>query len=481
MDNRKLPFPVLIFLVALVIRLIPVLLSRNLGIGLDDMFQYDMLARSIIAGEGYRWYAEDDLYLVQNYIPFDLTTVDYDPRGVVTSFRPPLYPAFLAIVYFFSGITPDRFFAARLVQVFLNAMLVPMTYFAARHVFPNHLRAAKWSAWAIALYPMMVIYPLSLATENLFFVLVLAFTLSLFKASEDGRLRWFFLSGCLIGLSALTRSVILPISVIAALWAWIALRNRKGAAVLLFAAIAVCLPWIARNSMLHDRLVGIESSLGYNLYVGYHPKSTGTFQYGISLDLIPMLDDGVRDQLGTAKAIEFIKSDPLRVLPLAVMRAGHFFGLERRALTYFYSNNFFGFIPTPGLLGASILLLLPFVILASSSVYGLVLADWRRNAVILLGLVLATYVLPHILLLAEDRFHLTIVPFLAILAARLWDGGVRDLKNLVRLSTTGKALVIIATSLVVLLVFNWGYELARDQDKLWLLFGPKGNRSGFPY
>lgn len=481
MVNRRLPFPVLIFFVALILRLIPVLLSRNLGIGLDDMFQYDMLARSIVAGDGYRWYAQDDLYLIQTYIPFDLKTVEYDPRGVLTSFRPPLYPAFLAIVYFFSGISPDRFFVARLVQAILNASLVPMTYFAARQVFPNHLRTAKWSAWALAIYPMMVIYPLSLATENLFFVLVLAFTLSLFKASGDGRLRWFFLSGLLIGLSALTRSVILPISAIAAFWAWIALRNWKGAVTLFLTAIVVCLPWIVRNSMLHGRLVGIESSLGYNLYVGYHPESTGTFQYGISLDLVPMLDDGLRDKIGTTKAIEFIKNDPLRILPLAIMRAGHFFGLERRALTYFYSNNFFGFIQPPLLLGASIFLLLPFMVLASSSVYGLLLADWRRNEVIMLGLVLATYVLPHILLLAEDRFHLTVVPFLAILGARLWDGGIRDLKRLYRLSAPGKTLVIAATLLVVLLIINWGYELVRDQDKLLLLFGPEGNRTGFPY
>lgn len=481
MENRRNPFPVLIFFIALTIRLIPVLLSRELGIGLDDMFQYDMLARSIISGDGYRWYAQDDLYLVQNYIPFDLATVAYDPKGVVTSFRPPLYPAFLAIVYFFSGISPDRFFAARLTQVFLNASLVPMTYFAARQVFPHHIRAARWSAWAIALYPMMVIYPLSLATENLFFVLVLAFVLALFKAVRDGRLRWFFLSGLLIGLSALTRSVIFPVGAVAALWAWIALKNSKGAAALLLTSVLVCLPWIARNSMLHGRLVGIESSLGYNLYVGYHPKSTGTFQYGISLDLIPMLDDGVRDRIGTAKAIEFIKSDPLRILPLAVMRAGHFFGLERRALTYFYSNNYFGYINTSTLLGASTLLLLPFVVMASSSVFGLVLADWRRNEVILLGLLLVTYILPHILLLAEDRFHLTIIPFLAIFAARLWDGGVRDLKQMFGFSTLGKVMVILAFFVVFALFFNWGFELVRDMDKLLILLGPEGNRSGFPY
>jgi hypothetical protein len=477
----RISFPLLVFLVAFVVRLIPVLLSRNLGIGLDDMFQYDMLARSIVTGNGYRWYAQSDLYLVKNYIPFDLSTVNYDPRGVLTSFRPPLYPAFLAIIYFFNGITPERFFTARLIQALLNALLAPMTFLAARQIFPDYQRTARWSAWVLAFYPMMVIYPLSLATENLFFVLVMASFLALLKAGKDQRLSWFTLSGLLIGLSALTRSVIMPLGVVAALWAWFSLKNRKGAVVLLVTMVAVCVPWVVRNSMLHGRLVGIESSLGYNLYVGYHPKSTGTFQYGISLDLVPMLDDGLRDKIGTAKAMEFIRQAPARVPELAIMRLGHFMGLERRALTFFYSNNFFGYIATPALLMISALFLLPFVLLSTSSMFGLILSDWRKQEAALMGLVLVTYMLPHILLLAEDRFHLTIVPFLAILAARCWEGGIGELRQMFYSSPKGKWLVIIASVAVLLLFFNWGRELAVDYNKLVLLFGPKGNITGFPY
>jgi len=477
----RISFPLLIFLIAFVVRLIPVLVSRNLGIGLDDMFQYDMLARSIVTGNGYRWYAQSDLYLVKNYIPFDLSTVNYDPRGVLTSFRPPLYPAFLAIIYFFNGITPERFFTARLIQTLLNALLAPMTFLAARQIFPAHQRAARWSAWALALYPMMVIYPLSLATENLFFVLVMASFLALLKAGKDQRVGWFGLSGLLIGLAALTRSVILPFGAVAAIWSWFTLKNRKGAVVLLITIVAVCLPWIIRNSMLHGRLVGIESSLGYNLYVGYHPKSTGTFQYGISLDLVPMLDDGLRDKIGTAKAIEFIREAPARVPILAMMRLGHFMGLERRALTFFYSNNFFGYIATPFLLTLSAIFLLPFVLLSTSSMFGLILSDWHRREAILMGLVLFAYTLPHVLLLAEDRFHLTIVPLLAILAARCWEGGIGELRQMFYSSSKGKWLVIIASVAVLLLFFNWGHELMFDYDKLTLLFGSKGNITGFPY
>src|SRR6266508_254339 len=128
-----------IFVVALILRLIPVFLSRGLGIGLDDMFQYDMLARSIVSGNGFRWYAQADLNQLAQFVDFDLSSVkEYDPiRGIPTSFRAPLYPMFLAIVYFFSGTGFSRFFAARLAQaIFLGAPLAPLTYWVAQHLFP---------------------------------------------------------------------------------------------------------------------------------------------------------------------------------------------------------------------------------------------------------------------------------------------------------------------------------------------------------
>ncbi len=131
-------FALRIYMVALILRLIPVLLSRGLGIGLDDMFQYDMLARSLAAGNGFRWYAQQDLDLIAPYVKFDLSTVDYDPvRGVPTSFRAPLYPSFLALVYFIFGTGASRFFAARLAQaILLGAPLAPLTYFVSRRLFP---------------------------------------------------------------------------------------------------------------------------------------------------------------------------------------------------------------------------------------------------------------------------------------------------------------------------------------------------------
>jgi len=112
---RSLSFTTKLFLLALILRLVPVLFAIQLPIGLDDMFQYDMLARSLVAGNGFRWYAQDDIDLVKEYIDLDFIVEDYDPRGVLTSFRAPAYPAFLAAVYTVSGLE-WRLLAARLAQ-----------------------------------------------------------------------------------------------------------------------------------------------------------------------------------------------------------------------------------------------------------------------------------------------------------------------------------------------------------------------------
>ena len=90
---RSLPLTTRLFLLAFILRLIPVLFSIGLPIGLTDMFQYDMLARSLVAGNGFRWYAQEDLDLINSSIDPgvfpDFIVEDYDPRGVLTSFRAP--------------------------------------------------------------------------------------------------------------------------------------------------------------------------------------------------------------------------------------------------------------------------------------------------------------------------------------------------------------------------------------------------------
>jgi len=476
----KPSFPVRIYLIALALRLIPVLLTRGLGIGLDDMFQYDMLARSLASGNGFRWYAQADLNQLAPYVDFDLSTIkEYDPAiGIAASFRAPLYPAFLAVVYFFSGTGFARFFAARLAQaIFLSAPLAPLTYLTASHLFADR-RIPELAAWIVAAYPMLIIYPLGLGTENLFFVLLLLSVLFLLKSIEKTSIPNLLLSGIFLGLTALTRSVILPFAALASLYLFYIHRRR--ALLVLLSFIIVITPWMIRNSLLHHKLTGIETSMGYNLYLGYYPDSDGSFIFGPSLDLLSILDDAQRDQVGTQKALGFIRAQPERFIPLAINRLGFFFGLEKRVLMYFYSNNIVGFIPKPLLLIISAIFLLPFIFVSIFAALGLSLIQWKPNS-LLIVLLFAAYILPHILILSEDRFHLALIPYLAILAAQFWVNGKRGLITRWQESSTGKIAIILAVCAVILLFTNWGIELFRDADKISQLLAPNGNQTYFPY
>ncbi|MFN8425141.1 MAG: hypothetical protein U0X87_02625 [Anaerolineales bacterium] len=212
-----------IYLAALVFRLIPVIAARGLGIGLDDMFQYDMLARSLAQGHGFRWYAESDLNQLASFVDFDLSTArEYDPiLGVRTSFRAPLYPIFLAIVYFFNGIDPSRFFAARLAQaIFLGAPLAPLTYFVTKKLFllsfPLEMKderedvrkSGKDFRVTVAHYPSSRL-PHSDSEPKILLRSLLASFLFLLSSLNKPTNSNFLLSGIFLALTALTRSVIL--------------------------------------------------------------------------------------------------------------------------------------------------------------------------------------------------------------------------------------------------------------------------------
>jgi hypothetical protein len=323
----------------------------------------------------------------------------------------------------------------------------------------------------VALYPLLVIYPLALATENLYIPLLVLSLWAVLRAGEANRLRDAALAGGLLGLTALTRSVVTFFVPLAIGWIWFVSQPRRrglAKAVLLVGCfLLLTVPWSVRNTLLHGEFHFIESALGYDLYQGYHPQSSGTFNWRIGYELLTMLDDGERHRMGMDAFWSFVRSDPGRIPYLMFRKLGYFWGLDKRAFIYFYANDYFGQWPAGLLAGVLVGLCSPFVIVASAGLAGLALARPRREMG-LVALLMTYYVGIHTLILAEDRFHMPLVPLLAILAAafffeRLWRGARTWQKGL-------------ALGLVALLFANWGWEIARDWELLTAIFGPGGNR-----
>ena len=479
-----------VFAVALALRLVAVLAGRGLGIGLDDMFQYDMLARSLAAGQGYRWYAAKDVALIQRYLDFDPTTHPaYDPRGLPTSFRAPLYPAFLAVWYRLAGLE-QRWFAARLAQAVLGALVAPLTWALARALMPDRPRAATAAALIVAAYPMLVLLPLALATENLFLPLSLALLVLLVRGPRPGReVRWAVVAAGLLGLAMLTRSVaavFAPLVLARAVWGPGGRGSANGRArrwkALLAAGLVLTVmltPWLVRNARLHGHWVWLETSGGYNLYVGAHPDGDGTFYPPAAQELLYIVDDAERDALARQRAWEFIRAaGPGEFLRRVGRRLQAFYGLEYRVFMYLYSNGVLGVWPRPVLVGVLLLWLMPFPVLLLFAVR--TWAHFRRGPGWGWAIAyLLAYTLPHAFILADARMHLALVPFIA--TAAVWTVAYRDQWRAVEATPQGRWKAWAGRAAQAGLLLFWGLDVWAHHERWRILLGPHGHEAHFDY
>jgi 4-amino-4-deoxy-L-arabinose transferase-like glycosyltransferase len=458
-----------LFLLALVARLVPVLLSLDLGIALDDMYQYDGLAESIRLGQGFTWYG-----------------------GIPTAARAPLYPLFLAVLYTLFG---HHFAVARIAQAVLGSFVPVVVHGLGRKLFDA--RAGMMAASIVALYPMFLLYPLGLATESLFFLLVPATILCLYKAAETSRRGLFLLAGVLLGLTILARSVISGFLVLLLPWLWWYSSDRREALknwiLVLAPVVLLTAPWSIRNTLLYHEFVFVESSMGFNFYLGYHPEGTGTFDSDIAVEFLeeigafdePTLEtEKASHNLGMERGLAFIRDDPVRAAWLLLSKLSHFLRLDKRVLLYFYSNNFLGELPPPVLLLIILVICTPWVAVLLLSVPAMVMSRLTKyNTLVYLLLIYLVGV--HVLIMAEPRFHLVMVPFLAIFATQ----GVRALRSAGDDLRSSESAVrqhawwglLLTAALVALLLLNWAYELNVDAEKLRLLFSPGGNTARFTY
>jgi len=489
MDRKKPPIFQTIFskearsylcllLLALAPRLALALVFLRAPISMDDMHQYDMLARSLIAGNGYRWYARADVETLQPYLEayygFTLPLDQVPVEGYRTVFRAPGYPFFLAGVYGASGLT-DRFAAARLIQALMGASLAPLTALLALRLGLAR-RTALLAGAVVALYPILIFYPLALASENLFILLLLAGTILLLAAIERGHTATTVGAGLLLGLATLTRSTLILFLPLGAIALGRSAGLRRAIVFSLVACLAI-LPWAVRNSLVLGRPAFIENSLGYNLFVSYHPLGNGGFSFNVAGIPLRILEDDPRDRWAMEQAAGFIRADPARAALLVPRRLVYLWGLEDREMLYFYSGGIFGAIPQPWLGLAYLLFVLPLVLTALAAPFGLALTPRHRWLILSLG---AAGMLPHLLILAEPRFHLPLVPFLAPYAAAAWTQP--GLAGRIRQGLRGRDPVWVAASAAgILLLAIWATHLWGEWPQLVAAMGPGGNSLRFAW
>lgn len=395
--------------------------------------------------------------------------------GDPTAFRPPGYPFLLALVYRIAGHQP---LAARLVNAGLGAITCLLLYRLTVRIGRRHL--ALPATVCYALYPAAVYYANLLATEVLFTFLLLTAVLIWIELTEcrssPPRVSLYrsllaLSLGGLVGLAALVRPVILPVFGLFLLFSIQRLRSLPRLArvlsLSLLALLVVILPWTYRNYQVSGRLALISTNGGVNFYIGNNAAATGG--YFVPADNpFEGLTEWQMDQAGWEAGLQFMQEQPFRFLENSIIKAVNLFSLEWDA--------FFWNFQTPETFGRQLHslrlvkqseVLAPFFLLPLvTSAILLVLGLWGLKRVYTLPYrplfiaLIGAWIIVHMLVFANARFHFPLIPLLTISAVHLvhgWFCGIGGSEGLlaygVRNRGIGDYLISLYTLVVVL---SWG-------------------------
>jgi len=248
----------------------------------SDAAEYNLLAQSIASGHG------------------------FSENGHATSYRPPLYPAFIACVYKVTGTTDWKL--AEYANVFLGVVTVWLIFVLARQRFGD--RVALAAAAIAAVFPSFIWISRILLSENLVLPLILA-TLLTFP-------RWW--CGGLLGLTLLCRPSTIFLAAVLFVTLAIGKEWRKLFRIGLL-ALAVMAPWTLRNYAVHHAFVPVATDGGATLYISYWPDTkNGKAIWGNNVDL-NFTGSEVESSRAYVRQVEKrLHSDPLRPIKLVPVK-----------------------------------------------------------------------------------------------------------------------------------------------------------------
>jgi len=353
----------------------------------------------------------------------------------------------------------------------VGALLAPVTWALARRAIGE--TRARIAGAIVALHPGLILYASTVMSEPL---AALATLTAFWLAVRDTRPKRGLAIGALaLGVAALVRPQALLCAPFLALVLPLPPRARR-ARTMFVAAVAACaialvpvLPWTIRNCRVMDGCALVSTNAGWNLAIGSFSGATGRF---VQLHAW----DGCRDVTGQVQqdrcwfsvGVHAIRRDPLRWLALVPAKLGYTFDHESFAVEYLHqarkddwpeerrttwrgiTSSVHRLLVTLAALGcvsfvragragmvqgaliAIVLALLyffgnadaptfwPLAIFACALPWLPLRGAPRRKPALLLPVALfATTALTHAVFFGEDRYHIVVVPTLAILAAAI--------------------------------------------------------------
>lgn len=434
-----------------------------------DELAYHQIAMNVAAGHG--------LYQTNN--PFF-------PGQVLYAWQAPLYPLALGLVYRFAGANVAL---ARMCGVLVSTATVYVVYDLAKRVFRETTRGVSservgWAAgFLVAIYPGLLTNAHLLLSETLFtFLLMLAFDLVARALDADER-RWVWLAGAgvVMGLATLTRGITLYFTPLLATWiGWWAWREGGCAGLhdgrgrvqrgivsgVLFGSVALAMvaPYAVRNFLVFQRFVLLETKGGVNLWLGNSPYTPPEFIRNVwkpgvrepMLDALPR-DEVARDRAAYTLAIDYIRRKPLIFVARMPVKFADFWGFERNLVDTAETTTQSRGWTSASKIAADLLAAVVYVFVMVWGVAGFCCARGDRWQLLFGGFV-SFFLLAHLVIFGDGRFHLPVIPLFALYAGWLLAHVSRGVHDAARRMDCSKTRVGVAVLLVATLITVWGRE-----------------------
>lgn len=419
---------------ALALRVLFLLLAGVRAPLTGDEFAYQQIAENVAAGRG----------LFQTNNPFF-------PGQLLYAWQAPLYPLLLGVLYEFIG---SQVLIAKLFGILVGTATVYVVYDLARRVFRepgassaganNPARLALLAGFLVAIYPGFLTLAHLLLSEGLFILLlVLAFDFIARSLEVQGGRRWAWLvSGAVAwGLSALTRGLTLYFLPLLALWlGWVLwqegrvracpakglpLRAIGSAFLFVLVCIAVIAPYTVRNYFKFHQFVLLETKGGVNLWLGNSPYTPFEFirnvwKVGVRDPMLNGLpqDEIARDRAAYALALNYMRTEPFAVLARVPSKFADFWGYERNLVDVAEATAAGEGWNSLSKVIADLYGAVAYMFVALCGLAGLVYARTDRWRVLFGGFLLY-FLAIHLVIFGDGRFHLPLIPFLAMYTAWL--------------------------------------------------------------
>jgi len=354
--------------------------------------------------------------------------------------KPPLYPAFLAGIYYLFG---HSLWNVYIVQIFLTGIISIFISYLTFKIFCDK-RAACLSGIFFSFHLQTLIHSGILYAEILFSFCLILFTFSVYHALLNLKAKWFILSGFLIGITTMvkTSAQFLPLFIIPVIFLIHPRRKLKGLLMTILFTVAFLMtmtPWIARNYRYYDSFVFCSLQGGMNLYISNYSLEIPTGEkrlLSMTDELAKMsINENIswvdKDRIFYQEAIKMILKHPFKMVYLSFFKSINFFtglwlqayiihiGYPEGSVISYFTNNLLVWIVA----GMNTLLLL---LAIGNFIFYREKSEMISSTIFLT--IIGYFTLIHTISACSARYSLPVYSYIIIFAANSLSKTLRRLK-----------------------------------------------------